>query len=90
MYHLDRTEKTFVAGLAILILFLALVMINAVFGTATAYGEVYTASYSYCAQTNYGPKGISSCVRYATATEQRQNTRVNGLLWNYDSYRVVH
>ena len=84
----NQAEKTIVASLTAIILFIVVVMVNAVFGHATPRGEVYTASYSYCAQWQSAYKS-QTCVRYATGHEQRQNTRVQGLFWDYDSYKVV-
>lgn len=84
----NTAEKTLVAGLVVLITFIAVVAVNAVFGRATVVGEVYTASYSYCAQWQSAYKS-QTCVRYATGHERRQNTRVEGLFWDYDSYTVV-
>lgn len=88
MNRWNTAEKTLVTGLVAIILFIALVTANAVFSRATVTSEVYTASYSYCAQWQSAYKS-QSCVRYATGYEQRQNTRVEGLFWNYDSYKVV-
>lgn len=84
----NTAEKTLVAALVAIISFIAVVTVNAVFGTATVKGEVYTATYSYCAQWQAAYKS-QTCVRYATGKEQRQNTRVEGLFWDYDSYTVV-
>ena len=84
----NTAEKTLVTALVILITFIAVVAVNAVFGRATVTGPVYTASYSYCAQWQSAYK-TQTCVRYATGHEQRQNTRVEGLFWDYDSYTVV-
>ena len=84
----NTAEKTLVAGLVTIITFIALVTVNCVFGTATVKGEVYTATYSYCAQWQSAYKS-QTCVRYATGHELRQNTRVQGLFWDYDSYKVV-
>ena len=84
----NTAEKTLVTALVLLITFLVVVAVNAVFGTATPKGEVYTYSFSYCAQWTNAYKS-QTCVRYATGHEQRQNTRVQGLFWDYDSYKVV-
>ena len=84
----NTAEKTLVTALVLLITFLVVVAVNAIFGTATPKGEVYTASYSYCAQWQSAYKS-QTCVRYATGHAQRQNTRVQGLFWDYDSYKVV-
>lgn len=88
MARWNTAEKTIVASMAAIIAFIAVVSVNAVFGTATPQGKVYTASFSYCAQWQSAYKS-QTCVRYATGHEQRQNTRVEGLFWNYDSYKVV-
>ena len=88
MTRWNTAEKTLVAALVAIIAFIAVVTVNSVFGTRTAYGEVYTASYSYCAQWQSAYKS-QTCVRYATGHERRQNAHVQGLFWDYDSYNVV-
>lgn len=61
---------------------------NEYFGTSEPYGEVYTASYSYCGQYA-GVGGTRHCSLWLTGTEKRQNTHINGLLFDVDSYKVV-
>lgn len=87
--RLTNPEKTILGSMAAISVIIAVILINAVLGTVVERGEVYTASYNYCAQWQATVKAQQTCIRYATGHEQRRNTRVIGPLWNYESYEVV-
>ena len=74
---------TFVTG------FLMVLMLNEAFGEVTPYGEPYVSSYSYCAVTSYGAKGMSWCSVYKTGHEMRQKTHIKGLFFDGESDKLV-
>lgn len=71
-----------------LAVFLGAAILNDVYGTSTTVGEPYTESFSYCgAYTGVG--GTRHCSLWLAGTETRINTKVNGLFWDRDGYKVV-
>lgn len=80
-----KVAGAFTVGVAAVV---GVLIANEVCGTSEPVGEVYTASYSYCGQYA-GSGGTRHCSLWLTGTEKRQNTRVTGLFFNVDSYKVV-
>jgi len=64
-------------------------IVNDVFGTYEVVGEPYTVSYSYCGRWT-GAGGQSHCADWKVGHERRVNTKVHGLFFDKDSYKVVN
>ena len=83
-----RDGKHWVLAIGAMILFTVFMIANQAGGTSEPYGEVYTASYTYCGAWS-GVGGTRHCSLYLTGTERRQNTHIKGLFFDVDSYKVV-
>ena len=64
-------------------------IVNEVFGTYEVVSEPYTVSYSYCGAWA-GSGGTHHCSDWRVGTERRVNTKVHGLFFEKDSYKVVN
>ena len=75
-------------SLGLVITFGVIVGINGYNRPKTLVKERYPFTYSVCEKTYYGPK-TSHCEKWKSAIEYRVDYEVDGLFFNYTSYRVV-
>ncbi len=83
-----KTKTVIITAITVFVGFVGTVLINGVYGNATTVGEPYTVSFSYCG-SYAGVGGTRHCNLWLVGHERRINTKVQGLIWDYDSYKLV-
>lgn len=77
-----------IASLALTASFITAAVVNDVCGSYETVGDSYVESFSYCG-AYAGVGGTRHCSMWLVGHERRVNTKVHGLIWDHDSYKVV-
>lgn len=89
----DRMGMLLSAIIILMLAVMAVMLLNDLAGTEEPFGPFYEAEHTYCAVPSvnwFNKVPIQNCFEYRTERELRQRTRVHGLFWDNESYKVIH